>query len=78
MLERATDDMLLELQRTDLHMESYLEENRDSFVHQTVGQYLAELVESRGMKRADVIKAADIHTSYALRDFRGAKIPRQG
>ena len=24
MLERATDDMLLELQQADLHMESYL------------------------------------------------------
>ena len=51
MLERATDDMLLELQQADLHMESYLEENRDGFVHQNVGQYLTELVESRGKKR---------------------------
>lgn len=75
MLERATDDMLLELQQADLHMESYLEENRDGFVHQTVGQYLTELVESRGMKRADVIKAADIHTSYAYAIFAGQKFP---
>lgn len=75
MLERATDDMLLELQQADLHMESYLEENRDGFVHQTVGQYLTELVESRGKKRADVIKAADIHTSYAYAIFAGQKFP---
>ena len=75
MLERATDDMLLELQQADLHMESYLEENRDGFVHQNVGQYLTELVESRGKKRADVIKAADIHTSYAYAIFAGQKFP---
>lgn len=62
-------------QRIDLHMESYLEENRDGFVHQTVGQYLTELVESRGKKRADVIKAADIHTSYAYAIFAGQKFP---
>lgn len=78
MLERATDDMLLELQQADLHMESYLEENRDGFVHQNVGQYLTELVESRGKKRADVIKAAGYSHQLCLRDFRGAEIPCPG
>ena len=77
MLERATDDMLLELQQADLHMESYLEENRDGFVHQNVGQYLTELVESRG-KTGGCHQSRGYSHQLCLRDFRGAEIPCPG
>lgn len=56
-------------------VEQYLDENADQMLDCSVSEYLAQLLNERGLKRTDVINASGLNDIYAHQIFSGKRTP---
>ena len=73
-MEKATTDLEHELLHTS-DIKEYCEENRDEFVTQSLPDYLSGLLESKNLKRTEVIKASGLQLNHGHQIFSGIRNP---
>lgn len=74
MMKKDTAQILKELEGCE-SFKAFYKENADYIVKQELGVYLTELVEQKGIKKADAIKRSGLNESYAYQIFNGLRIP---
>lgn len=72
-MRKTTTELLKELKNFDT-FEEYQKANKESLFSKTLAEYLTELLEERKLKKADVIKKAELGDSYTYQLFIGRKV----
>ena len=57
--------------------QTFYTENKDYMVYGNLSQLLAQLLESKGLKKAQVIKDAELSEVYGYQIFSGIRIPER-
>ena len=73
MLKKKTNELLTDLKSSDLGR--YLQENKEELISEGIGAYLDRLIEARGLKKTQVLKAAEINEIYGYQIFAGSRKP---
>lgn len=68
--ERITEELLAELLASP-SIEGFLDENATNEV--TLSEYLQELLDKKGLKRAEVIRKANLNATFGYQVFTGAR-----
>ena len=71
---KKTSDLLKELNSTS-NIDSYLKDNENYIINQTLCNYLSELIESKGLSKSEIIRKSDINEIYAYQIFSGKRFP---
>ncbi len=71
-MEKATEGLEHELTNAR-GVEGFFEENAAELRHYSAPEYLQKLLAEKGLKRADVIRAAGLHPQYGQHIFAGRK-----
>ena len=71
-MEKATEGLEHELTNAR-GVEGFFDENADELRHYSASEYLQVLLAEKGLKRADVIRAAGLHPQYGQHIFAGRK-----
>lgn len=71
---RNTQDLEREL-ATCAQVEQYLDENTEQMHDRPLANYLAKLLEERGLKRTDVIRESGMNDIYVHQIFSGKRTP---
>lgn len=74
MQKKKTDDLLMDLKK-DGNLDRYFKENEGDFVEPSISNYLNQLVAERGLKKNQVLKAAEINEIYGYQIFAGSRKP---
>ncbi len=71
-MKKTTEELLklLEKQKDVYH---FLDDNEEEFVEFQVKEYLNEVLEKKGLKRADVVKNSGLDRSYVYHIFSGER-----
>lgn len=69
-----TKKLLEELKNCD-DFKKFYEIHSDSVERKTLSEYLTELIEKKGIKKSEVIKASELNEIYAYQIFSGVRIP---
>ena len=69
---KDTDELVHEL-KNSRSMATFLRENQGEMVSRSLPQYLAHLLNSKGLSQKDVIKASGLSASYACHIFSGER-----
>lgn len=56
---------------------TFYNENKDYLVTASLSDLLAELLDKKGLRKADVIKAAELSEVYAYQIFSGLRVPER-
>ena len=72
MSAKDTDELVNELKKSK-NIAKFLEENQSEMVSRTLPEYLAKLLESKGLSQNEVIKASGLDASYACHIFSGER-----
>ncbi|MBQ9861074.1 MAG: XRE family transcriptional regulator [Clostridia bacterium] len=56
---------------------TFYNENKDYLVTASLSELLTELLEKKGLRKADVIKAAELSEVYAYQIFSGLRVPER-
>lgn len=57
--------------------QTFYDENKNYMVSDTLAQLLADLLESKGLKKAQVIKNAELSEVYGYQIFSGIRVPER-
>jgi len=57
--------------------QTFYQENKDYMVSGNLAELLAQLLESKGLKKSQVIKNAEISEVYGYQIFSGVRVPEQ-
>lgn len=57
--------------------QTFYQENKDYMVTGTLSELLAQLLESKGLKKAQVIKNAELSEVYGYQIFSGVRVPER-
>ncbi|HIU74541.1 MAG TPA: XRE family transcriptional regulator [Candidatus Pelethocola excrementipullorum] len=73
----TTDELLKVLSQLDTttELKNYTESHTSSEGAQTLSEYLESLLESKGLKKSDVIRDADLQRNYGYQVFSGLRTP---
>ena len=71
---KKTSDLLKELNSTS-NIDSYLKDNENYIINQTLCKYLSELIESKQLSKSEIIRKSDINEIYAYQIFSGKRFP---
>ena len=71
---KQTSDLLKELNST-ANIDSYLKDNENYIINQTLCSYLSDLIEAKSLSKSDVIHKSDINEIYAYQIFSGKRFP---
>ncbi len=71
---KKTSDLLKELNSTS-NIDSYLKDNENYIINQTLCNYLSELIESKQLSKSEIIRKSDINEIYAYQIFSGKRFP---
>lgn len=71
---KKTSDLLKELNSTS-NIDSYLKDNENYIINQTLCKYLSELIESKNLSKSEIIRKSDINEIYAYQIFSGKRFP---
>ena len=55
------------------YLENWIQENKEELREITLAEYLAELLKQYGVKKSNIIKNANVDTTYAYQIFQGKK-----
>ena len=69
---KDTNELVHELKNTR-SMAAFLRENQGEMVSRSLPEYLAHLLEKKGLSQKDVIKASGLSASYACHIFSGER-----
>ncbi len=72
MAERLTEELLDELLSTS-DLNGYLDE--DAVGHRTLADYLQELLDQKGLEQAQVVRMADLNSTFGYQIFKGTRNP---
>ena len=75
-MKKDTSQMLDEL-RNCADFNRFYKENEDHVIRSTLAQYLEDLLKESGMKKADVIKRAEMSEVYGYQIFSGLRVPER-
>ncbi len=75
-MKKDTSELLKELASCE-SFTSFYNENEDCMVSGSLCAYLAELLESKGIKKADAIRKSELSEVYAYQIFSGLRIPER-
>jgi len=73
-LKKSTTELLNELQHTEEFVKFY-QKNEQEFWQHTLAEDLSALLSTKGLKKAAVIKAAEMSDVYAYQIFSGLRRP---
>ena len=71
---KKTSDLLKELNSTS-NIDSYLKDNENYIINQTLCKYLYELIEAKNLSKSEIIRKSDINEIYAYQIFSGKRFP---
>ena len=74
MIEKKTDDLMVDLS-SDQNLDRYLKENSEELITLGIGEYLNQLIKSRGLKKTQVLKDAEMNEIYGYQIFAGSRKP---
>lgn len=74
MIKKPTDEMMDKLLKAN-NIEEYIKENREAFVDLTVSDFLNEYINSKGLIKSHIIKAAEISDIFGFQVLSGARNP---
>lgn len=75
-MKKDTVQILKELENCD-SFKAFYKENKEYIVKKELSAYLSELVEKKGIKKADVIRRSGLNESYAYQIFTGIRVPER-
>lgn len=73
-MDRTTDELLKLMKSADSY-DKYHEDNKHSFKYMKPNRALNALLESKTLKKSEVIAASGLETHYAYQIFSGVKTP---
>ncbi len=73
--KKITDDLFEELKKENTDIESYMDENADSFIEMNLSEFWSGLLEKSGKSKADIVNASDVSYVYFYEILQGKKIP---
>lgn len=71
---KKTSDLLKELNSTS-NIDSYLKDNENYIINQTLCKYLSALIEAKNLSKSEIIRKSDINEIYAYQIFSGKRFP---
>lgn len=57
--------------------QTFYNENKDYMIHGNLSEFLTQLLEERGLKKAQVIKNAEFSEVYGYQIFSGVRVPER-
>ena len=75
-MQKDTSEIVKELGLSP-DFQTFYQENKDYMVTGTLSELLAQLLESKGLKKAQVIKNAELAEVYGYQIFSGVRIPER-
>ena len=75
-VKKDTSDLLKELESCS-NFKAFYSENEDSILKKNLSELLGELIETKGIKKADAIKRSELSEVYAYQIFSGLRIPER-
>ena len=72
MKTKSTTELLKELSSTT-NFDEFVKENKESMINKSLSEHLNELLVEKQLKKADVIKKAELSSDYAYQIFSGTK-----
>lgn len=72
--KKNTRELLQELQGTEEFRQFYAK-NEQEFISDTIPEDLAAMLEQKGLRKADVIRTAEMSDAYAYQIFNGIRRP---
>lgn len=73
-MNKHTEELMNELKAVE-HVKTFLTDNCDEIVCQDLQAYLARLLMEKRLKKAEIIRSAEIDTVYGYQIFQGIKQP---
>lgn len=71
---KKTTDLMNELNHTS-HIDQYLKDNEEYIIDQTLSNFICNLLETKNLTKADIIKKADINDIYGYQILSGRRKP---
>ncbi len=71
-MEKSTQELVHELKAAKT-IETYLSEQQEELIDFSLSEYFNKLLETKNMKKADVIRASGLEKTYAYDLFSGAR-----
>ena len=75
-MQKDTSEIVKELGLCP-NFQAFYQENKDYMVCENLAQLLAQLLESKGLKKSQVIKNAEIAEIYGYQIFSGTRVPER-
>lgn len=75
-MQKDTSEIVKELGLSP-DFQTFYQENKDYMVTGTLSELLAQLLESKGLKKAQVIKNAELSEVYGYQIFSGVRVPER-
>ena len=72
MSAKDTDELLHEIKQSD-SVQKFLQENQSEMVRRSLPEYLAKLLQAKGLMQKEVIRASGLDKSYACHIFSGER-----
>ncbi len=57
---------------------TFYDENKEHMIHQSLSQFLSELISQKGLRKSQIIRDSEVSEVYAYQIFSGARIPERG
>ncbi len=76
-MQKDTTKIIEELGLCD-DFKTFYDENKPYMVQESLSDMLKNLLENKGLKKADVIKASELSEIYAYQIFSGVRVPERG
>ncbi len=73
-MKKDTSQLLRELENHK-SFKAFYSENSDSLVKKELSAYLAQLLESKGITKAEAVKRSELSEIYAYQIFSGVRVP---
>ena len=70
---KASTTNLLHVLTESKDLREYIETNRDSFVNDTLSDFLNRLLQEKGMRKTEAIKRAELNENYVFQIFSGLR-----
>lgn len=74
MQKRPTDELMGDLLKSN-NIDEYMKDNAEYMIDGTLAKYLDELLEEKGLTKAEVIRASQLNEIYAYQIFAGSRMP---
>ena len=74
-LEKATDDLMKELTKKRVNIESYIKKNKNSLIEVNLSKFWSRMIKKSEMTNSNIINKAQLSYYYFYEIINGKKIP---